>query len=124
MIRYRNLKFLVDVGVGKKVEQWLINEGYDVKAVRDIDPQMSDKEILRMAVLEKRMVITMDLDFGELVYNSKLSHRGVLLLRLENANSDEKVGIVKYILEKYSDKILDRFCVFKDGKLRIRRIEK
>ena len=120
MLKHKTLKFFVDIGVGKKVEQWLIEQGYDVKTVRDIGSRTSDREILRMAVSEKRMVITMDQDFGELVYNSKLPHKGVLLLRLEDAKSDEKVRTVKNILEEYSDKLLDGFCVFKDGKLRIR----
>lgn len=59
------LKFLADVGVGKKVERWLVNQGYDTTSVRDIDPRFSDKEILKIAVSEKRMVVTMDKDFGE-----------------------------------------------------------
>ena len=117
----KSLKFLVDVGVSKKVERWFLNQGYDIKSVRDINPRMLDKEILRIAVSEKRMVITMDKDFGELVYNSGLPHAGVLLLRLEEATSDEKVEIVKNILEKYSDKLLNNFCVFKDWRLRIRK---
>jgi len=33
------LKFLVGVGVGKKVEKWLIENGYDAKFVRDINPK-------------------------------------------------------------------------------------
>jgi len=33
------------------------------------------------------MVLTMDKDFEELVYNSGLPHAGVLLLRVENCNS-------------------------------------
>jgi len=32
------LKFLIDVGVGKGIENYLHAEGYDIKAVRDIDP--------------------------------------------------------------------------------------
>lgn len=44
-----------------------------------------------------------------------------MLLRLEGANSEEKVKVLREILEKYSDRILGRFCVYKDGKLRIRR---
>jgi Uncharacterized protein conserved in bacteria len=81
------LKFLVDIGVGKKVEEWLSKSGYDIRSVRDINPRMEDREILSMAVSEGRMIITMDKDFGELVYNSGLPHAGVLLLRLEDANS-------------------------------------
>ena len=29
MMEHKNLKFLVDVGVGKKLEGWLFNQGYD-----------------------------------------------------------------------------------------------
>ena len=54
------LRFLVDVGVGKKVEEYLIEKRYDIKAVRSIDQRMSDQEIVRLAALEKRIVITMD----------------------------------------------------------------
>ena len=31
------MKFLIDVGVGRKVEEWFNNSGYDVKSVRNID---------------------------------------------------------------------------------------
>ena len=120
-MKQKSLKFLIDVGVGKKVEKWFVNQGYDIKCVRDIDPRMLDKEILKIAVSEKRMVITMNKDFGELVYNSGLLHAGVLLLRLEDAESNEKVKVVEKILEKYSEKLLNKFCVFKDDKLRIRK---
>lgn len=121
MAKIDNLRFLVDVGVGRKVEQWLLEQGYDIKSIRDVDPRMTDKEILRLAIIEKRLIITMDKDFGELVYNSKLSHAGVLLLRLESATSDDKVEVVSEIMKKYSEKLIDSFSVLKDGKLRIRK---
>ena len=114
------LKFLIDVGVGKKVEDFLSAENYDIKCIRDIDPSMSDVEILNIAVFEHRMVITMDKDFGELIYNSKLCHNGVLLLRLDEAVSARKVEVVKNILKDFSENILNKFCVYKDDKLRIR----
>ena len=85
------LRFLVDVGVGKGVEEYLRAEGYDTKAVRDIDPRLEDSVIIRTAVSENRMVITMDKDFGELVYHSSMEHSGVLMLRLENATGSEKL---------------------------------
>lgn len=115
------MKFLVDVGVSKKVEKWLAEKGYNTKAVRDIDPKAKDAEILDIAVKEGRMVMTMDKDFGELVYNSGLKHSGVLILRLEDANGDQKLEIVKKILSDFADKIQNRFCVFHDGRLRIKK---
>lgn len=114
------LKFLVDVGVGRKVEEFLHASGYDVKTVRNIDPHAKDKDILAAAVTEARMVITMDKDFGDLVHNSGHSHSGVLILRLEDATGDQKAEIVKKILDEYADILLNAFCVYQDGKLRIR----
>jgi predicted nuclease of predicted toxin-antitoxin system len=116
----KEIKFLMDVGVGKTVDVWLLNHGYNVKSVRDINPRMPDHEILKIAVTEGRMVVTMDKDFGDLVYNSGQPHAGVLLLRLEDADSDEKIKVIEAILGKYSEKICNNFCVYKDGKLRIK----
>ncbi|MDP2753719.1 MAG: DUF5615 family PIN-like protein [Nitrospirota bacterium] len=115
------LNFLVDVGVGKKVEEWLKENGYDVKTVRSIDPKAKDTEILKIAISESRMVITMDKDFGELVFKSGKSHAGVLILRMEDANGNEKAEIIRKILHEYEDKMKNRFCVFQDGRLRISR---
>jgi len=114
------MKFLVDVGVGKKVENWLKENGFDVLSVRDIDSRAKDSQILLWAVDQQRMIITMDKDFGELVYNSGKHHAGVLILRLEDADGDTKVSITKKILAEYYDKIESHFCVFQDGRLRIR----
>jgi predicted nuclease of predicted toxin-antitoxin system len=67
------------------------------------------------------MIVTMDKDFGELVYNSGLPHAGVLLLRLEKATGEQKSEIVKKIIGEYVDQIDGNFCVYQDGKLRIKK---
>ena len=118
------LKFLIDVGVGKGIEKYLHAEGYDIKAVRDIDPCLEDEKIIRTAFLENRMVITMDKDFGELVYHSLMEHSGVLLLRLEDATGSKKLKVLKFIIENYSDRIKNCFCVFQNDKFRIRKINR
>lgn len=86
------LKLLIDVNVGFLVETWLRENGYDISSVRDLDPTQPDNEILSKAVAEQRIVITLDKDFGELVYKSRLPHAGVLLLRLDTATSREKLS--------------------------------
>lgn len=118
------LRFLVDVGVGKGIEKYLQKMGFDIKAVRDIDSRMEDEDIIRYAVSENRMVITMDKDFGELVYHSSMAHNGVLLLRLEDAIGSEKLQVIKYIIGNHSDKIKNCFCVFQNNKFRIRTIKR
>ena len=104
------------------IENYLEKQGYDAKAVRDIDPRMRDEDIIRVADSENRMVITMDKDFGELVYHSSMEHSGVLLLRLDDARGEEKLRIFKTILENYSDRIKNCFCVFQNNKFRVRNI--
>lgn len=102
------------------MEDWLLENGHDVRTVRSINPKAPDVDILLLAVSEGRMVITMDKDFGELVYNSGKRHSGVLLLRLEAANGAQKLDIVKRIMLEYGSQIKDKFCVFQDGLLRIK----
>ena len=114
------MKLLVDVGVGKAIEDWLRLQGHDVLAVRDLDPRMQDLTILSLAVQEKRLVVTTDKDFGEVAYRSKQPHAGVLLLRLEEARSGEKVAVVKEVFREYEGQLLGNFSVYQSGRLRIR----
>jgi predicted nuclease of predicted toxin-antitoxin system len=116
-----DLKFLVDVGVGEKVEDFLYKNGYDILSVRKLNPRMSDSEIINIAAKDNRIVITMDKDFGELIYNSGLIHKGILLLRTENCSGDKKAKILSEILINYSSELEENFCVFSKDRLRIRR---
>ena len=118
------LKFLVDVGVGKKVEEYLLEKKYDTKVVRLFDQRMPDQEIIRLAALEKRIVITMDKDFGELVYHSSMDHCGILLLRLEDATGSEKCQVIAEILAKYADSMKNNFCVYQNKKFRFRKLSR
>jgi len=58
--------------------------------------------------------------FGELTYRSGLPHGGVLLLRLDDADSAAKVRAVEAIVTGFGDQLADRFSVYQNGKLRIR----
>jgi len=117
------LKFLVDVGVGKKVETFLIESGHDIKSIRQTDHKMKDSQILKIANDEERSIITMDKDFGELVFYSGMSHYGVLLLRLDDSDGEEKVEIIKEIFTKYKSSLRNNFCVYQNSKLRIKKVK-
>jgi predicted nuclease of predicted toxin-antitoxin system len=91
-----------------------------VAAVRDKDPRMSDTDILAWAVQDQRLVVTMDKDFGDLVYLSRQPHAGILLLRLEHADSAAKVKVVETIVTQYGDQLPAHFSVYQDGRLRVR----
>jgi predicted nuclease of predicted toxin-antitoxin system len=114
------LRFLVDVGVGKSAETWLAENGYDVTSVRDVGSRTKDRDVLLLAERENRMIITMDKDFGELVYRSGLAHSGILILRLDDATGEQKVRVIKTILADFASIIENKFCVYQGGKLRVK----
>jgi predicted nuclease of predicted toxin-antitoxin system len=76
--------------------------------------------MLFLAHNEERIILTMGTDFGELVYHSQQPHAGVLLLRMPGANRDEKVQVVQQIASRYGDQLPNHFCVYRQGRLRIR----
>lgn len=120
MIKY-DLKLLFDVGVSRKAELYFRNIGFDVLSIREINPAMNDIDIINLAIREERLVITMDKDFGELVYNSKNMHSGILLLRMEDAGWEQKIGVLSEIFLKYSEEVKESFSVYQNNKLRIRK---
>ncbi|MBM3211503.1 hypothetical protein FJZ33_04730 [Candidatus Poribacteria bacterium] len=74
------MKFLVDICAGKRLADWLRDHGYDVLEVRDRAPTMEDDKILQWAYIEKRVVVTMDKDFGTLAVALNQPHNGIVRL--------------------------------------------
>ncbi len=83
--------------------------------MREVNCRAQDIEILHLAVEDHRMIVTMDKDFGELVFNSGLPHAGVLLLRLESATGEQKSEIVEKIIDGYSDQWPEIPAFIQDG---------
>jgi predicted nuclease of predicted toxin-antitoxin system len=117
----QNIKFIFDVGVSKKAELYLREKGFDILSIREINHSMKDLDILNLAVKEQRIIVTMDKDFGELVFNSKFNHSGVLLLRMEDAGWQQKIEVLSEIFLTHSAELIGNFSVYQDKKLRIRK---
>ncbi|KAA9041845.1 hypothetical protein FW778_07460 [Ginsengibacter hankyongi] len=111
---------VIDVGVGRVIEEWLSQQGYNIIAISKVNPEMTDYDIIQMANKEDAIIITMDKDFGELVFKTHLPHKGILLLRLDDAVSEEKLSAIQNILPDYLAQIQNHFSVYQNGKLRIR----
>lgn len=72
------MRFIVDESPGVAVARYLQSTGHDVLYVGDIMPQADDDDILELALAERRILITNDKDFGELVFRGGFEHSGVL----------------------------------------------
>jgi len=115
------MKFIIDVGVGRGVEQQLIADGHEVLPVRERNPHMPDIQIVSWAHQEQAIVVTMDKDFGDLIWKERLPHAGVVLLRMEEASSAERAAAVHRIVQEFGSELPRAFTVFKNDRLRISR---
>ena len=70
--------------MGIILAQWLRENGYDVVAVIERMPGISDDIVLQRALIENRIIITLDNDFGEIIFKKNLAHAGIVFLRLED----------------------------------------
>jgi predicted nuclease of predicted toxin-antitoxin system len=75
------MRFLADESCDFRVVRGLRAAGHDVTAVIEISPGASDEAVIELAVRERRIFITEDPDFGQLVYASGQPTAGVILLR-------------------------------------------
>jgi predicted nuclease of predicted toxin-antitoxin system len=80
------MRFLADMGVSLRVVEWLRSSGHDAIHLRDEGLQkLPNGEIFRKAIREQRVVLTFDLDFGEIVAaGGGTSSVSVILFRLRN----------------------------------------
>ena len=69
-------------------------------------------EIINLANTENAIIITMGKDFGELVFKNFSFHKGILLLRLEDAVAEEKLSVIQNNFPVYLLQIKNNFCVY------------
>ena len=117
------MKFLLDESADLPLAAFLRALGYDVTSVTggDYPRSLKDREILAIAREEGRIVITNDLDFGELVVRWLVPHGGVILFHLETTEDLEvKRQWLNIVLREYADD-LGRLIVITDRGVRVRR---
>ncbi len=116
------MKFLIDESSGRKLFSFLLSREYDVRFVSDTMPGALDRDVLAFAEKEGRILITNDKDFGELIFRLKMLSHGVILLRLKDERTRNKIYYLNYLITNYSDRLENHFTIIKEGKIRIRKL--
>jgi predicted nuclease of predicted toxin-antitoxin system len=84
------MKFLANENIPLATIRDLRLAGFDVTAIAETRPSIPDSEVLAIARKEKRIVITFDRDYGELIYaRGNLPPEGVLYLRVAPLHPSE-----------------------------------
>lgn len=113
-------KFLVDESCGIKLYQRLLQDSYDVESVTEIMPRADDIDILRYAEKERRILVTNDKDFGELIFRLKMSSFGVIFLRLKKNIPKYRIKYTFYVIEQFAEKLENNFIIVSERKIRVR----
>ena len=116
------MKFLADMGISPRTVAKLRREGYDaVHLVEEGLEKLEDREILTKAKNERRIVLTVDLDFGYLLAVSGAILPSVVLFRLGNESREVVEEYLEDVLSQCSEELKTGAIVsVRDDGLRVR----
>jgi len=119
-----SLKFLADMGISPASVANLRATGYDAIHLHEqgLD-RLADLDIMNKARLEGRVVLTHDLDFGDLLAISGENLPSVVIFRLKDMRALNVSRYLKAILGQYEE-MLEQGAIFSvnERRTRVRRL--
>ena len=77
------MRFLLDMGISNKVDIWLKINGHDAVHIRDNGLHgLDDILIIDKALKETRIILTSDMDFGQLFADTKIDKISLIQFRV------------------------------------------
>ena len=105
------MRFLLDMGVDVRVGTWLREHGHEPVHLRDQGLQrLANGEIFTKAISENRVILTFDLDFGEIAALARGRKTSVIVFRLHNTRTAHVLERLASVLPDCSS-ILERGAV-------------
>src|SRR5438445_11654264 len=114
------MQFLANENFPLDVVEAVRNLGHDVTWIRTDAPGSKDRDILKRAMSEQRILLTFDKDFGDLAFQFGLpAICGIVLFRLQASSSAALAALVVAALQSRTDWV-GRFSVVEAGRIRMR----
>ena len=83
------MNIVADANTQSYIVNRLRSDGYNVLWIVELAPNLSDEEVLNVAVDNQALLITNDKDFGEMVFKQKLPFLyGIILMRLDGLSEE------------------------------------
>lgn len=116
------MRITVDENIPRELVSWLRNHGFDVLSIRETAKGSRDSDILRWAMETERVVITLDKDFGELVFRRLIRSAGVILVRYKASSANEFVAKWEQRWEEVIPIAKGNFILIEEESIRVRAI--
>ena len=112
-LSFRTLRFIVDRCAGRPLAEWLRNHGHDVVDIWTLGPDPGDRALLERAESENRVLVTIDKDFGELIYLHRVPHSG--LIRLPDVRMAQRIALVEEVINHHGQALEERAIITVQG---------
>ena len=116
------MRWLADECVAAPLVAALRSIGHDVLYVAEVAAGLSDADVIALALREKRLLLTEDKDFGDLVFRRERAVPGVVLMRVAPENSVLKTTRLAAAVERYGEGLFARYLVIEEARFRSRRL--
>lgn len=115
------MRLLVDECCSPHLVAGLREQGHEVSYVPEDEPSLADVAILQHGLEEKRLIITEDHDFAELVFRLKKPSYGLVLLRIPHTLSrNERLSYLLEVLRQYEPQLPHHLTSITPNAVRIR----
>ena len=108
------MRFLVDRCAGRRLADWLRNNGHDTLEAQALGPDPGDRALLELAESDDRVLVTIDKDFGELIYLHGVPHAG--LIRLPDVRASRRIEIIAEVINHYRAELEERAMITVQGR--------
>lgn len=115
------MQFLADESCDFAVVRIPRNAGHDVVSVAEKLRGASDEEVIDLAASERRILITEDKDFGQLVFAAARANSGVVFVRYPLASRNSLAEALLQLVSSRGDALYSCFVVVEPGKIRVTR---
>jgi predicted nuclease of predicted toxin-antitoxin system len=95
--------------------------GHDFLAVREVMPGVLDEVVIDLAMRDKRILVTEDKDFGQLVHAQSVGAPGVVLLRYPSTARQSIAADVLALATSHGPRLAGCFAIVEPGRIRVSR---
>ena len=113
------MRFLADESCDFAAVRALRADGHDVVAVSESQQRSVDAEVMQHALLEDRILLTEDKDFGWLAYVARADFPGVILIRFPASARGLLAASIRRVVREHGAELGRSFVVLSPGSVRI-----
>jgi len=114
------VRWLADECVAGRLVEYLRAGRHDVEYAAETAQRASDGELLTRAEGGRRLLLTEDKDFGDLVFRQSRVVPGVVLLRIDPLRPEMRWERLQAAVDQFGEGLFGRYTVIDEGRIRSR----